>query len=448
MDRIEQKIVDAIEANAEEIIRIGRKIWNHPELGYKEQNTSKMFADFCIAHGLTVQKDLAVTGVKGYLKAPAEDQVTIALMGELDALPMSDSPYAHPETGAAHTCGHNAQMAGMMGTLLGLMDPEVKEALGGNIVFFAAPAEEFVEMEFKRGLMDQGKIGYGGGKSELIRIGAFDDIDLVLAHHIAPGTTLALSNHKSNGFMSKIIRYNGVAAHAAEAPYEGVDALNAASVAMAAINCQRESFREKDTVRVHGFISKGGEAMNVIANQITMEYSVRANNIPAILDANRKFDRAIRAGAVATGCGVEIITMPGYLPVIPQQDTSFLEAALEDAAGNYPVCPYDPGIVQGGSTDLGEVSHLLPVYQFNTGGYEGNLHGKNTHPVDEYLAYVVTAKVFALAAYKLLKNNGEHAKKICSANNATMTKQTYTDYMTKYNSVETIPLEDATPPLL
>lgn len=443
MDDIARKILETIESHAEEIIRIGREIWEHPELGYKEKRTAAMFADFCADHGLTVQKNLAITGVKGYLKPPSGDQITIALMGELDALPMSDSPYANPNTGAAHTCGHNAQMAGMMGALLALSVPEVKNALGGNVVFFAAPAEEYVEMEFKQGLMKQGLLGYGGGKSELIRIGAFDDVDLVLAHHTAPDTTLALSNHKSNGFMSKIIRYNGVATHAAEAPHQGVDALNAANIAMTAINCQRESFQEKDTVRIHGFISRGGEAMNVIANQVTMEYSVRANNIPAILDANRKFDRAIRAGAVATGCGVEIITMPGYLPVIPQKDTSFLKDALEEAAGGYTVCPYDPGVVQGGSTDLGEVSHLLPVYQFNTGGYEGSLHGKNTHPVDEYLAYVVTAKVFALAAYKLLKNSGEQARKICSEYRAEMTKETYKEYMSKYNRVESIPLEDS-----
>lgn len=442
MDHIEKKILNAIEANKEEIIRIGREIWSHPELGYKEYVTSRQFADFCTEHGLTVQKDLAVTAVKGYLKPPTEGETTVALMGELDALPMSDSPYADPKTGAAHTCGHNAQMAGMMGALLGLLDPEVRDALGGNVVFFAAPAEEFVEIEFKRELMDQGTIRYGGGKSELIRIGAFDDISIVLAHHIAPNTTLALSNHKSNGFMNKIVRYHGIAAHAAEAPYEGVDALNAASIAMTAINCQRESFREKDTVRVHGFVSKGGEAMSVIANQITMEYSVRANNIPAILDANRKFDRSIRAGAVATGCGAEIITMPGYLPVIPQEDVSFLEAALQDAAGTYSVTPHDPGIIQGGSTDLGEVSHLLPVYQFNTGGYEGPLHGKDTHPVDEYLAYVVPAKVFALAAYKLLKDNARHANEIASGYQAAMTKQAYIDYMDAHDSVEIIPMEE------
>ena len=187
MDRIEKAIVDTIEANVEKIIHIGRQIWSYPELGYKERTTSAMFARFCTEHGLTVRDGLAVTGVKGYLRPPETGGPTVALIGELDALPMSDSPYANPKTGAAHTCGHNAQMAGMMGALLALTIPEVKDALGGNVVFFAVPAEEYVEMEFKRGLMEQGAIGYGGGKSELIRVGAFDDIDLVLAHHIAVG---------------------------------------------------------------------------------------------------------------------------------------------------------------------------------------------------------------------------------------------------------------------
>lgn len=445
MDHIEQKILDTIEAHAEQIIQIGRQIWANPELGYKEQLTGSLFADFCAAQGLTVEKGLAVTGVKGYLKPPSENAVTVALMGELDALPMSDSPYAHPETGAVHACGHNAQMAGIMGALLALSVPEVKDALDGNVVFFAAPSEEFVEIEFKQGLMEKGIIGYGGGKSELIRIGAFDDIDLVVAHHTAPHTTLALSNHKSNGFMSKIVRYHGVASHAAEAPQQGVDALNAAQIAMAAINCQRESFRDSDMVRVHGFISKGGEAMNVIANQVTMEYSVRANNIPAMLDANEKFDRSIRAGAIATGCGAEIITMPGYLPVIPQENTDFIKAALADAAGSYPVCPYDPGVVQGASTDLGEVSHLLPVYQFNTGGYTGALHQKDNHPEDEYLAYVVTAKVFALAAYKLLKNGAEEAKNIVRSHSAALTRQEYIEYMESHTSTESIPMSPLPP---
>ena len=445
MDQIEQKILETIEQRSEEIIAIGRKIWAYPELGYKERHTSAFFKEFCKEQGLTIQTDLAVTGVKGYLKSPTDDDITVALMGELDALPMSDSPYANAETGAAHTCGHNSQMAGMMGAMLVLSIPEIKDALGGNVVFFAAPAEEFVEVEFKKGLMERGAIGFGGGKSELIRIGAFDDIDLVVAHHTAPHTTLAHSNHKSNGFLNKVIRYHGVASHAAEAPHQGIDALNAAHIAMAAINCQRESFREADTVRIHGCISRGGEAMNVIANQVTMEYAVRANNIPAMLDANEKFNRAIRAGAVATGCGVEIITMPGYLPVIPQENNDFIHSALADAAGDYQVCPYDPGVVQGASTDLGEVSHLLPVFQFNTGGYTGNLHEKDNHPEDEYLAYVVTAKVFALAAYKLLKDGASQAKQIISRHQPALTKEEYIQYMQTHSGTETIPMSPLPP---
>ena len=305
-----------------------------------------------------------------------------------------------------------------MGALYALCDARVQEAMDGNVVFFAVPAEEFVEMEFKHGLMEEGKIAFGGGKSELIRVGAFDDIDVAVGHHIAPGISLALSNHRSNGFMSKIVRFHGIPAHAAEAPWSGVDALSAAALGIQAVNAQREFFRDQDTVRVHGFISKGGEAMNVIADNVTMEYSVRANNIPAILDASRKFDRAMRSGAVATGCGAEIITMPGYLPVMPAGDTRAVEEAISAAAGSYEVAKHDPGIVMGGSTDFGEVSQILPLLQFNTGGYTNELHNKEMHPVDEYLAYVVTAKVFALTAYNLLKNNGAYARALMEQHEA------------------------------
>lgn len=441
MDIMEQKIIDLIEQHCDDIIKIGRNIWNYPELGYKEEKTSEYFKQHMKEMGVEVKDRLAVTGVKGYLKPEHDEELTIALIGEMDALPMSESPYACSATGAAHCCGHNAQMAGMMGALYALADPQVREALDGNVVFFAVPAEEFVEMEFKHQLMSEGTIAYGGGKSELIRIGVFDDIDIAVGHHTAPGITVALSNHQSNGFLSKIVHYHGVSAHAAEAPQKGVDAMNAANLGVVAINSQREAFKDEDSVRIHGFISNGGEAMNVIADQVTMEYSVRANNIPAILDAGKKFDRSIRAGAVATGCGAQIITMPGYLPVVPVDDNRVIEEAIREAAGDYEVCDYDPGIVKGGSTDFGEVSHLLPVLQFNTGGYTNDLHDKNMHPEDEYLAYVVTAKIFALTAYKLLKNGAVYAKELKESYQAVLTKAQYLQFMEENNSVEVIPME-------
>lgn len=441
MDKIEKKIVELIEQSKDEIIAIGRDIWNYPELGYKEYRTAEKFAKHLNRFEIETQEHLAITGVKGYLKGSDYSGITVALVGEMDALPIADSPYTNKETGAAHCCGHNAQMAGVMGALYALADPEVKAAIDGNIVFFAVPAEEFVEIEFKNNLMKEGKLGYGGGKSELIREGAFDDIDIAIGHHTAPDVSIAISNHQTNGFMSKVIRYQGISSHAADAPEQGVDALNAASLAMQAVNCQRESFRDCDTVRVHGFVSKGGEAMNVISDSVTMEYSVRANNIPAILDANAKFDRSMRAGAVATGCGMELITMPGYLPVIPVKDTRAIVEALYDGAGEYAVCHEDPGIISGGSTDFGEVSQLIPLLQFNTGGYTCALHDKEMHPVDEYLAYVVTAKIFALMAYKLLKNGGDYARALIDSYEATLTKEEYIAYMEKYNTIEEIPVQ-------
>lgn len=440
MDSIEKKIIQSIEEHREEIIAIGRDIFEHAELGYKEFCTSEIFCKYMEKFGIETEKNLAITGAKGYLGGKDKDGITVALIGELDALPIKDSPYTNPETGAAHCCGHNAQMAAMMGALYGLCGREVQDAMDGRLVFFAVPAEEFVEVEFKNELMNQGKIRYGGGKSELIRLGAFDDIDIAVGHHVTSDADIKVMNNASTGFVNKMVRFKGKASHAADAPFLGVDALNAATLAMQAVNMQQESYRDQDTVRVHGFISHGGDAMNVIADNITMEYSVRANNLPAIENANEKFDRSMRAGAVATGCGVEIITMPGYLPTVPVEDNRAVVEAVAEVGDGYQVLPCDPTLIQGGSTDFGDVSEIMPLLQFNTGGYEGALHDKGLHPVDEELAYVVPAKIFALTAYKLLRNNGEYAKAVLESFHPTLTKEQYIAYMESHRAVETIPM--------
>ena len=121
------------------------------------------------------------------LKEEKKDTAILALLGELDALRIPEHAHANPETDAAHCCGHHAQMAGIFGAALALTVPEIAEKLDGQVVFFATPAEEYGEIGFKNELRAQGKIKYGGGKCELLRIGAFDDIDLCITHHIAPG---------------------------------------------------------------------------------------------------------------------------------------------------------------------------------------------------------------------------------------------------------------------
>ena len=114
--------------------------------------------------------------------------------------------------------------------------------------------------------------------------------------------------------MVKQIRFLGRAAHAGGAPQRGINALNAAMIAMNAIAAQRETFWEKDTIRIHPIITKGGDAVSVVPAEVTMETFVRGGSLEAIVDANRKVDRCLRAGAMAVGAEVEIHTIPGYLP--------------------------------------------------------------------------------------------------------------------------------------
>ena len=104
------------------------------------------------------------------------------------------------------------------GALIALADEEVMASLDGNVVFFGVPAEEFVDIEFKNSLMKEGKIAYGGGKCELIRIGALEDIDITVGHHTDPAAGVRIGNGHNNGFVNKTVRYLGKASHAAGSP--------------------------------------------------------------------------------------------------------------------------------------------------------------------------------------------------------------------------------------
>ncbi len=435
IDPIEKRIMEIIDEKRLEIIDVGNYIWKNAELGYKEFKTSSLFAEKMQSLGMNPMENLAITGVKSYLKPKKEDEVNVCIMGELDALPISTHIDANEKTGASHCCGHNAQMAGIIGAAMALSDPQVKNNLDGNIIFFAVPAEEFIDIEFKQELMKQGKITYGGGKCELIKIGALDDVDITIGHHATTKPEVLLANHSTNGFVNKVVKFKGIASHASVEPHMGVDALAAYTVATNALDAQRPTFKDKDTVRIHGFVSHGGEAMNIIADYVSAEYSVRAKNIPAFVDANKKFDRAMKAGAAALGAGVEISTMPGYLPTVPLENVGTITGTIQDISELYQY-KYDISEEKKhrtGSTDYGDLSSVMPLLQFETGGYDGMLHNKSMQIINEDLAYIITAKIFAITAYRLLKNKGEKAREILDNFKPLMTKEEYLQYMNSMN---------------
>ena len=446
LDETEKRIVDLIEANRDEIIAFARDMYTHAELGYKEFKTAEKFTRLMKKLNLPVKEHLAVTGVKAYLNEEKKDNVSLALIGELDALRIPEHKYANPETQAAHCCGHHAQMAGVIGAAFALTDSKVKETLDGQVVFFAVPAEEYGEIEFKNQLTKEGKIRYGGGKCELIRIGAFDDIDLDIVHH-TEDEDICVGATSNNGFVSKVIRYKGVAAHAAGAPYKGINALNAASLGLSALAYQRETFKDEDHVRVHPIITKGGNLVNVVPDEVVIETLVRASNKDAIADAAFKTDRAFKAGAadfptgpMGMGYFVLWVNETGMLLTVKTPADEDVLAAAKIAAATsekeYTVVEKDISHHSGGSTDVGDVQHIQPVLTFNTGGKVNGLHTVDFDIVDEELAYIVTAKIFALSAYRLLRNGAVKAKEIVKNYHPVFTKEEYIQYMDSFLTYE------------
>src|SRR5207237_1136074 len=170
---------------------------------------------------------LGLTGVRAEAPGRAGDGPTFALLGELDALVVAGHPDGDPATGAAHACGHNAQVAALMGAAMGLLDAKAFDALSGRVVFFAVPAEEYGDIEWRVAQARAGKLEFLGGKPELLRLGHFDDVDLSMMIHLTSRpedgkTGVPVSN---NGCLVKTIRYVGRASHAGGAPHMGINAL-------------------------------------------------------------------------------------------------------------------------------------------------------------------------------------------------------------------------------
>src|SRR5438093_10298586 len=135
-DELKQRVTAAIEANAERIVALGERIRRQPELGFKEVKTAALVADVFRELGLAPRTQLALTGVRADVAGGAGPGPTFALMGELDGLVVSGHPEADATTGAAHACGHNAQVAGLLGAALGLVRSGALQHLAGRVVFF------------------------------------------------------------------------------------------------------------------------------------------------------------------------------------------------------------------------------------------------------------------------------------------------------------------------
>src|SRR5207302_2816052 len=401
-NELKERVYAAIDRRAEEIVRLGERIRKHPELGFKEVKTARLIEETLAGLGLKPKTGLGLTGVGAEAPGRAGDGPTFALLGELDALVVAGHPDGDPATGAAHACGHNAQVAALMGAAMGLLDARAFDALSGRVVFFAVPAEEYGDIEWRVAQARAGRLEFLGGKPELLRLGHFDDVDLSMMIHLTSRpedgkTGVPASN---NGCIVKTIRYVGRASHAGGAPHMGINALYAAQVGLTAVNAIRETFRDEDTIRVHPIITHGGSQVNVIPGEVRMETYVRGKTVDAILDANRRVDRALRAGALALGAQVEIETLPGYLPLF--NHAGMARHFKANAAAQLGADQVTESGHRSGSTDMGDISHVMSTLHPYMGGAVGGGHGADYAIADPKMAYVEPAKQLALMAVDLL----------------------------------------------
>ncbi len=428
-EELKQRVCEAIRKRRADIEGIAQNIFSEPELGFKEQKTSKKVQQAFKAMGLTCETGWGITGVKTRVKG-RKSLKTVALLGELDAIVCREHPHADPVTGAAHCCGHHIQIANLLAVAWAFKDAGIMNELDGDVVFFAVPAEEYVEIDYRSKLREAGKLRYLGGKQQLIAEGAFDDIDMAMQMHAQ--VTKNPEGHydvgaSCNGFIGKLIEYRGRAAHAAGAPDKGINALNAAMLGVMGVNAIRERFREDDYVRFHPIINSGGDLVNVIPDNVTMESYTRAANVEALAGYNKDINRALRAGADAVGATCEIKDLPGYLPLRPDPDMrNVLRANAEKLFGaeNVMISSHNAG-----STEMGDVSHIMPVVHPWVGCVKGILHGATFEMSNADVAFEKSPEVLAMTIIDLLYDDAAEARRICENFKPVLTRETYCQFL-------------------
>lgn len=398
---------NALEKHKKLILDTERYIWNNPETGYKEYKTSAYMEREFEKLGYELVKAGDIPGFYTVLDTGKKGP-EILIFGELDSVICPAHPESDKQTGAVHSCGHNAQCAALIGIAAALKEEGALDGLCGRIRLCAVPAEELLEIDFRRDLCNKGIIKYMGGKTEFLRRGYFDSVDMAFMVHtdnefkVMDGWV---------GFLAKSVIYKGKAAHAGVSPWDGNNAVYAATCGLNAVNAIRETFCEKDIVRVHPIITNGGDMVNAIPEKATLESYIRGASFDAIVDTNKKVNRALCGAALSLGTNIEIIDFPGYAPL--KNDYNLNQVAIKAIKEVLPHRKLNViNKVCSGSTDLGDLSGLMPVAHPFAAGTSGNMHGSDFYITDPQQACVESALLQLTMLKMLLSDNAKKAYEI------------------------------------
>jgi amidohydrolase len=318
-------VEDAVNRRRGDLVELSHSIHAEPELAFAEHRSCAKTQALVAEYGFEITA--APGGLDTAFRAEyGSGPLVVGICAEYDALP-----------DIGHACGHNIIAASAAGTALALA--EVADELGLTVVLIGTPAEEA-----------------GGGKALLLEAGTFDDIAATVMLHPGP---LDIAAARSLALSEVTVTYSGRESHAAVAPFLGVNAADAVTVAQVAIGLMRQHLLPGQMM--HGIVTDGGQATNVIPGRAELRYTMRAVNSESLHELEDKIAGCFAAGSVGTGCTHTVTeTAPAYAELTPDAWLASVFRAEMVRLGRNPVAEDVEATLPLGSTDMGNVTQVMP----------------------------------------------------------------------------------------
>jgi len=324
--KLKSIVIGEIEAEKRQLAELSRKLHDNPEIAFQEHRAAGWLAEYLEAKGFSVDKGICdlPTAFGGRY---GSGKPVVAFLAEYDALP-----------GVGHACGHN--LIAMSAVAAGVAVKRIVDEVGGSVVVFGTPGEELY-----------------GGKAMMAERGAFDDVDAAMITHPGGGDRVIMH---TLAVQTLDVEFIGREAHAAAQPETGINALEAMILSFNAINSLRQHVREQ--ARIHGIITDGGKASNIVPAHSAASFMVRADDEAYLDELEEKVISCFNGAAVATGAElrykwgeVRYATMLNNLTLAELFRSNFQSLGRD--------IPFGDTTIMNFSTDVGNVSHLLPTIQ-------------------------------------------------------------------------------------
>ncbi|HEU65336.1 MAG TPA: M20 family peptidase [Chloroflexi bacterium] len=323
IENLKLKVKDSVEAQRQQLIRLSLNIHDNPELGFEEDKASAWLTSYLADNGFHIERGI-VNLATAFRATYGQGSPRIALLAEYDAL---------PEVG--HGCGHNIIATSAVGAAVA--SKSIIDRLGGSVVVLGTPGEEVF-----------------GGKIDMVKAGAFEEIDVAMMVH---PNILNMATIQTLACSSLDVEFFGRPAHAAAQPHEGINALEAMILAFTSINSLRQHIRSE--ARVHGIITDGGEAPNIVPAHSAAVLLIRAPDNDYLAELQDKILNCFTGASLASGARLEYRWRDKtYAPMKNNATLARLFSQNLESLGRR-VEVFDPHFGFG-STDMGNVSQLVP----------------------------------------------------------------------------------------